>query len=84
MAQVTLFGAFQDIAGWRTRRIPAATLGALKAAVAGGDERLSERLAHLSTLVVLNQTISPHGLLADETPLNDDDEVGFGPPVSGG
>lgn len=84
MAQVTLFGAFQDIAGWRTRRIEAATLGALKEAVAASDNRLAERLAHRSTLVILNQTIAPHGLLDDDTALSADDEVGFGPPVSGG
>lgn len=81
---MTLFGAFQDLAGWRTRRIEAATLGALKAAVAGEDDRLAERLGHRSTLVILNQTIAPHGRLGDDSALSADDEVGFGPPVSGG
>lgn len=81
---MTLFGAFQDLAGWRTRRIEAATLGALKAAVAGEDDRLAERLGHRSTLVILNQTIAPHGRLGDDSVLSADDEVGFGPPVSGG
>lgn len=84
MAQVTLFGAFQDLAGWRTRRIEAPTLGALKAAVADGDGRLAERLGHGSTLVILNQTIAPQGLVGDDAALSVDDEVGFGPPVSGG
>ena len=81
---MTLFGAFQDLASWRTRRIEAATLGALKAAVAGEDDRLAERLGHRSTLVILNQTIAPHGRLGDDSVLSADDEVGFGPPVSGG
>lgn len=81
---MTLFGAFQDLAGWRTRRIEAATLGALKAAVAGEDDRLAERLGHRSTLVILNQTIAPHGRLGDDSALSADDDVGFGPPVSGG
>ena len=81
---MTLFGAFQDLAGWRTRRIEAATLGALKAAVAGKDHRLAERLGHRSTLIILNQTIAPHGRLGDDSALSADDEVGFGPPVSGG
>lgn len=81
---MTLYGAFQDLAGWRTRRIEAATLGALKVAVAGDDARLAERLAHRSTLVILNQAIAPHGLIGDGTALAEDDEVGLGPPVSGG
>ncbi len=84
MARVTLFGAFQDMAGWRTREAPAETLGGLREALAAEHPPLGERLAHPSTLVILNGAIAPRGQHADDTPLSPDDEVGFGPPVSGG
>ena len=79
-----LFGAFGDMAGWSTRVIEAATLGAIKTTVADGDPRLTERLDHSSTLVVLNAAIIPHRLRSDDAPIAPSDELAFGPPVSGG
>nr|WP_315050381.1 MoaD/ThiS family protein [uncultured Brevundimonas sp.] len=84
MARVTLFGAFQDMAGWRTRELDAGTLGALREALSTEHSPLGERLEHASTLVILNGAVAPRGRHADDTPLSPDDEVGFGPPVSGG
>ena len=84
MARVTLFGAFQDMAGWRTREIDVGTLGALRDGLATEQASLGERLAHPSTLVILNGAVAPRGRHADDTALSSDDEVGFGPPVSGG
>lgn len=84
MATVKLFGAFGDMAGWSTTVIEAVTLGAIKTAVASGDPRLSERLDHPSTLVILNAAIIPHHLRSDDAPISPSDELAFGPPVSGG
>lgn len=84
MATVKLFGAFGDIAGWSVREIEAATLGEVKAAVAGDDLRLAARLDHPSTLVILNASIIPHSLRTDGSPVTASDELAFGPPVSGG
>lgn len=84
MARVTLFGAFQDMAGWRTRESDAGTLGALRDELAAEHAPLGERLELASTLVILNGAVAPRGRHADDTPLSPGDEVGFGPPVSGG
>ncbi|CAN5150118.1 molybdopterin converting factor subunit 1 [soil metagenome] len=84
MATVKLFGAFQDLAGWAERQIDAATLGALTAAMAESHPRLVERLAHPSTLVIVNAALLPPSLPHDAYPLASSDEIAFGPPVSGG
>lgn len=84
MATVKLFGAFGDLAGWSVREIDAATLGDMKAAIAGDDPRLAGRLDHPSTLVILNAAIIPQHLRADDAPISASDELAFGPPVSGG
>jgi molybdopterin converting factor small subunit len=84
MAVVKLFGAFQDRAGWSERVLEVATLGEAVAAIAEEGSELSERLAHRSTLVILNATILPWGQRSDDLPLAADDEIAFGPPVSGG
>ncbi len=84
MATVKLFGAFADIAGWSVREIAAGTLGEIKAAVAGGESRLTERLDHPSTLIILNAAVIPFSMRADASPISASDEVAFGPPVSGG
>lgn len=84
MAKVLLFGALGDLAGWSERDVPADTLGALRGAVAGDDARLGERLAHASTLVILNDALLPAGQRRDDRTLAPADEVAFGSPVSGG
>lgn len=84
MATVKLFGAFQDMAGWSERDIDAATLGEAMAAVAKADPRLGERLAHSSTLVILNAALLARGMRGEDHPILTTDELAFGPPVSGG
>jgi molybdopterin converting factor small subunit len=84
MAMVRLFGAFGDMAGWSVREIDAATLGEVRARVAQDDPRLAGRLDHPSTMVILNETIVPRSLRTDDAPVAADDEIAFGPPVSGG
>lgn len=84
MARVRLFGAFQDMAGWADRQIEADTLGAVITKLAAETPSLAERLRHRSTLVILNETLTPLGRRDDALPLQPTDELAFGPPVSGG
>ena len=84
MALVKLFGAFSDLAGWNEREIDAATLGEVVTTIGAADERLAERLAYPSTLVILNATIVPRSLRSPDQPIGAGDELAFGPPVSGG
>ena len=84
MATVKLFGSIGDIAGWTEARLEGATLGEIKAATAGDDARLAERLERPSTLVIVNNTLAPHSLRDDDMPVGADDEIAFGSPVSGG
>lgn len=84
MATVKLFGAFGDSAGWTEQVIDASTLGGLKAILGANHPRLGNRLDHPSTMVILNNTIVPHSLRTDSSPISDEDEIAFGPPVSGG
>lgn len=79
MARVLMFGALQDLAGWRARDIDVATLSGLKSLLAGEDAGLGERLSGPGVFAVVNQTMA-RGDLA----LSPDDEVAFVPPVSGG
>jgi molybdopterin synthase sulfur carrier subunit len=84
MAIVKLFGAFAEMAGWRERTIEVSSLSALRAAVAEAHPDLPGRLDEAATLVILNGAILPVSLRGDDRPLDQDDEVAFGPPVSGG
>ncbi|WP_453978389.1 MoaD/ThiS family protein [Brevundimonas sp. Marseille-Q4549] len=84
MARVTLFGAFQDLAGWREVETPAATLEALIQALEADNPRLEGRLAHPSTLVIVDEALVPAGRRNGAQPLAADAAVAFGPPVSGG
>ncbi len=79
MARVLMFGALQDVAGWRERTIDAASLDALKARLSAEDAALGERLSRPGVFAVVNQT-----MVRGEHPLAPDDEVAFVPPVSGG
>lgn len=84
MARVTLFGAFQDLAGWREAEIPAETLEALIRTLEADNPRLEGRLGRPSTLVVVDDTVVPSGRRNGAEPLAPDAAVAFGPPVSGG
>ena len=84
MAVVKLFGTIGDIAGWSEATFDGATLGEIKAAVAGDDARLAERLDDPTTLVILNTTLAPFGLRSDALAIGPEDEVAFGSPVGGG
>lgn len=84
MAVVKLFGTIGDIAGWSEATLDGATLGELKAAVAGDNPRLAEHLDHRTTLVILNATITPYSLRHDALAIGPEDEVAFGSPVGGG
>lgn len=79
MARVLMFGALQDLAGWRTRDIESASLASLKAHLAQEDAALGERLSGPGVFAVVNQT-----LIRGDLTLAPDDEVAFVPPVSGG
>ncbi|MBU1346862.1 MAG: MoaD/ThiS family protein [Alphaproteobacteria bacterium] len=79
MARVLMFGAMQDVAGWRERTIDAASLDALKALLTAEDADLGERLSGPGVFAVVNQT-----MVRGQHPLAPDDEVAFVPPVSGG
>ena len=84
MALVKLFGAFAPLAGWKERRIEAETFGALKAAIMAESQELAARLDHASTAVILNHTITALRMREDGFLLGADDEIAFGPPMSGG
>jgi molybdopterin synthase sulfur carrier subunit len=79
MAKVLLFGPLRDLAGWREREVDAASIGALKAALAREDDRLGEALSGPGVQVALDQAI----VLGDR-PLSAVMEVAFLPPMSGG
>lgn len=84
MVQVTLYGAFQDLAGWRQKDTACATLGELEAWLAIGNPLLAERISAPSTLVILNAELAPRLRRPAELPLAPSDRIAFGPPVSGG
>lgn len=79
MARVLMFGALAGCAGWRERTIAAATLAELKALLTREDPFLGERLNGPAVFAVLNKA-----MIRGDHPLQDDDEVAFVPPVSGG
>ena len=84
MARVTLFGSFRDLAGWRTRDIAGGSLGAIRRAVAGEDAEFGRQLGSPRALVILNETLVGRGAAVDDLPVAENDDVAFGPPVSGG
>ncbi|WP_395674193.1 MoaD/ThiS family protein [Phenylobacterium sp.] len=79
MAKVLLFGPLRDLAGWREREVEAASIAALKAQLAGEDDRLGAALSGPGVQVALDQAI----VLGDR-PLAAGAEVAFLPPMSGG
>ena len=79
MARVLMFGALQQLAGWRERTVDASSLDDLRARLAAEDGRLGDRLAGPGVFAVVNQN-----MVRGDQPLDADDEVAFVPPVSGG
>jgi molybdopterin synthase sulfur carrier subunit len=79
MARVLLFGPLRDVAGWRERRIEAASVSALCAILAQDDAALGEALAGKGVQVAVDQAI-----VRGDAALADGSEVAFLPPMSGG
>ncbi len=79
MPRVLMFGALQDLAGWRERMIDAATLGDLRAILTAEDAALGERLGGPGVFAVIDRA-----MVRGDRLLSPDDEVAFVPPVSGG
>lgn len=84
MAKVTLFGSFQDLAGWRTRDVEGGSLGAIRRLMEQENVELGQRLGLPSTLVIVNETLVGRGAATDGHPVAENDDVAFAPPVSGG
>lgn len=74
-----LFGRLADIAGWRERQVEAASVAALRRALAAADARLGEALGGPGVQVALDQAI-----LRGDAALSAGSEVAFLPPMSGG
>lgn len=79
MARVLMFGALQDLAGWRERNIEAVSLSGLKDLITGEHALLGERLSGPGVFAIVNQD-----LVRGDMALTCGDEVAFVPPVSGG
>ncbi len=79
MPRVLMFGALQDLAGWRERTIDAATLNDLRALLTAEDAALGARLNGPGVFAVIHRE-----MVRGDRPLSPDDEVAFVPPVSGG
>lgn len=79
MARVLLFGRLADQAGWRDRVVEAATLAALRDALASDDPALAEALCGPGVQVAVDKAI-----VRGEALLAADAEVAFLPPMSGG
>lgn len=79
MARVIMFGALQDLAGWREREIDVASLDALRTLLAAEDPTLGEGLSGPGVFAVIERE-----MVRGDRPLSADDEVAFVPPVSGG
>lgn len=74
-----MFGALQQVAGWRERSFDVASLEQLRANLAAEDEILAARLSGPGVFAVVNQEMT-----RGDRRLEPDDEVAFVPPVSGG
>lgn len=79
MARVLLFGRLADLAGWRERDIPAASLAALRGILAAEDPALFEALQAPAVRTAVDQT-----LVNLDVDLRPNSEVAFLPPMSGG
>ncbi len=79
MARVLMFGALQDLAGWREREIDVVSLDALRALLTAEDATLGARLNGPGVFAVIDRE-----MVRGDRPLSSDDEVAFVPPVSGG
>ena len=79
MARVLLFGRLADQAGWRDRAVEAATLAALRQALAADDPDLAEALCGPGVQVAVDKV-----LVRGEASLAPGTEVAFLPPMSGG
>jgi molybdopterin synthase sulfur carrier subunit len=79
VARVLLFGRLADQAGWRDRSVEAATLAALRAALAVDDPDLAEALGGPGVQVAVDKAI-----VRGEASLAAATEVAFLPPMSGG
>ncbi|MBI1404877.1 MAG: molybdopterin synthase sulfur carrier subunit [Caulobacter sp.] len=79
MARVLLFGRLADVAGWRERTIEAASLSALRTALATADPGLGEALAGPSVQAAVDKA-----LVRGDAALTPASEVAFLPPMSGG
>lgn len=79
MARVLLFGRLSDLAGWRERDIPAASLADLRGRLAAEDPALFEALQAPAVRTAVDQE-----LVSLDVVLRPDSEVAFLPPMSGG
>ncbi len=74
-----MFGALEQVAGWRERAIDVETLDGLRTLLAAQDGDLGARLAVPGVFAVVN-----HTMVRGDQALAPEDEVAFIPPVSGG
>lgn len=79
MARVLLFGPLRDLAGWRERQIEAASLSALRLALAAEDADLGEAISGPGVQVAIDQAV-----VRGDAALTAGSEVAFLPPMSGG
>ena len=79
MARVLLFGPLRDLAGWRERRIDAASVAVLRSVLAAEDAALGAALGGKGVQVAVDQAV-----VRGDVGLGADSEVAFLPPMSGG
>lgn len=79
MPKILMFGALEQVAGWRERAIDVETLDGLRTLLKAEDGDLGARLAGPGVFVVVN-----HTLVRGDQALAPGDEIAFIPPVSGG
>ncbi|MBL8553484.1 MAG: MoaD/ThiS family protein [Phenylobacterium sp.] len=79
MARVLLFGPLRDLAGWRERRIDAASVAVLRSVLAAEDAALGAALGGKGVQVAVDQAV-----VRGDVALGADSEVAFLPPMSGG
>ncbi|MBX3485186.1 MoaD/ThiS family protein [Phenylobacterium sp.] len=79
MARVLLFGPLRDLAGWRERRIAAASVAELRSVLAAEDADLGAALGGKGVQVAVDQAV-----VRGDVALSASSEVAFLPPMSGG
>lgn len=79
MARVLLFGPLRDLAGWRERQVPAASLVELRSLLAAEDADLGAALGGKGVQVAVDQAVVRGDMILSTT-----SEVAFLPPMSGG